>query len=112
MATCTIEGLQTLLGRVGLDTPIPVYPGGDVVHNPQDIFRAYLADALHKVIDCDKLIAYQAIQPTNGIGAGDLVVISPKLRLDGIAPKELVVDLVRKVREEKVEPSGEPFARS
>ena len=97
MATCTVEGLQDLLGRVGLAVPVPDFPGADVLHNPQGIFKAYLADALQKAVDCDKLVAYDAIQPPNMTGMGDLVIVSPRLRLKGIAPNDVVADLAQKV---------------
>lgn len=97
MATCTVEGLQDLLGRAGLETPLPEFPGADVLHNPQEIFKAYLADALRKAVDCDKLVAYEAIQPPNMNGMGDLVIVSPRLRLNGVAPKDLVIDLAERV---------------
>jgi arginyl-tRNA synthetase len=97
MTSCTVEGLTDLLGRAGLETPVPQFPGSDVLHNPQEIFKAYLAQALQRAIDCDKLVAYDAIQPPNMTGMGDLVIVSPRLRLNGIAPKDLVIDLAEKV---------------
>lgn len=100
MATCSVEGLQDLLGRAGLDTPVPVFPGSDILHNIQDVFKAYLADALQKTVPCDRLAAYDAIQPPNMTGMGDLVIVSPKLRLEGVEPKALkglVADLAQRV---------------
>lgn len=97
MASCTVEGLQDLVARVGLATPIPDFAGGDIVHNPQDILRAYLANTVQKVVDCDRAVAYDAIQPSNSTGSGDLVLVSPRLRLHGVKPKDLVSDLVHKV---------------
>jgi arginyl-tRNA synthetase len=79
-----------------------------MLHNPQDVFKAYLADALEKTIQCDRLAAYDAIQPPNMTGMGDLVVVSPKLRLSGVDPKELkklVLDLATKV------PPSHPFLK-
>lgn len=104
MTTCTVEGLTDLLGRAGLETPVPHFPGSDVLHNPQEIFKAYLAQALQRAVDCDKLVAYDAIQPPNMTGMGDLVIVSPRLRLNGIAPRDLVIDLAEKL------PSKPPFA--
>ncbi|KAK7404124.1 hypothetical protein QQX98_010082 [Neonectria punicea] len=104
MATCTVNGIQDLLGRAGLDTPVPEFPGGDIVHNPQDIFRAYLAETLQKLVDCDRVVAYDAIQPSNMTGMGDLVVVSPRLRLKDVRPKDLVSDLAHRL------PRSPPFA--
>ncbi|CVK84655.1 related to arginyl-tRNA synthetase, cytosolic [Fusarium mangiferae] len=91
--TCSVSGIESLLGKAGLDTPIPEYPGADVVHNPQDIFRAYLADIIQKLLGCDKQIAYDAIQTSNITGMGDLIVVAPKLRLRDTRPEDLVIDL-------------------
>lgn len=96
--TCSVSGIESLLGKAGLDTPIPEYPGADVVHNPQDIFRAYLADIIQKLLGCDKQIAYDAIQTSNITGMGDLIVVAPKLRLRDTRPEDLVIDLAGRVR--------------
>lgn len=98
MASCSKEGLEDLLGRAGLATPIPDFAGSNILHNLQDIFKVYLADALRNAVDCDKLVAYDAIQPSNMTGGGDLVVVAPKLRQSGTSHDALVVDLAEKVK--------------
>ncbi|KAF9774982.1 hypothetical protein IL306_006981 [Fusarium sp. DS 682] len=95
--TCSVSGLETLLGRAGLDTPIPEFPGADIVHNPQDIFRVYLADTLEKLLHCDRQVAYDAIQTSNVTGMGDLVIVAPRLRLKNVNPEDLVKDLLQKL---------------
>lgn len=97
MATCSIDGLQSLLGRVGLDTPVPEFPSADILSNPQDVFRSYLADTLQRLVHCDGLTAYDAIQPSNITGMGDLVIVSPRLRLKDVRPQEVVSDLSHRV---------------
>jgi arginyl-tRNA synthetase len=96
--TCSVTGIENLLGKAGLDTPIPEYPGADIVHNPQDIFRVYLADTLQKLVNCDRLVAYDAIQTSNITGMGDLVIVAPKLRLKDVKAEELAKDLLQRVR--------------
>lgn len=96
--TCSVSGIETLLGKVGLDTPVPDFPDADIVHNPQDIFRVYLADTLQKLVNCDRLVAYDAIQTSNITGMGDLIIVAPRLRLKGVKPEELAKDLLQKVR--------------
>lgn len=96
--TCSVSGIENLLGRVGLDTPIPEFPGADIVHNPQDIFRVYLADTLEKLLHCDRMVAYDAIQTSNVTGMGDLVIVAPRLRLKDVRPEDLVKDLLQRVR--------------
>jgi arginyl-tRNA synthetase len=95
--TCSVSGIENLLGKAGLDTPIPEYPGADIVHNPQDIFRVYLADTLQKLVNCDRLVAYDAIQTSNVTGMGDLVIVAPKLRLKDVKAEDLAKDLLQKV---------------
>lgn len=96
--TCSVSGIEDLLGKAGLHTPVPEFPGADIVHNPQDIFRVYLADTLQRLVDCDRLVAYESIQPSNVTGQGDLVIVSPRLRLKDVKPKDLVLDLAHRVR--------------
>ncbi|KAJ4271336.1 hypothetical protein NW762_000038 [Fusarium torreyae] len=103
VTTCSVSGIENLLGRAGLDTPVPEFPGADIVHNPQDIFRVYLADLLQKLLDCDRLVAYDAIQTSNITGMGDLVVVAPRLRLKGVKAEDLVTDLAQKL------PRSPPF---
>ncbi|KAF5685183.1 arginyl-tRNA synthetase [Fusarium denticulatum] len=83
--------------RGGLDTPVPDFPDADIVHNPQDIFRVYLADTLQKLVNCDRLVAYDAIQTSNITGMGDLIIVAPRLRLKGVKPEELAKDLLQKL---------------
>lgn len=98
VTTCSVSGIENLLDKAGLHTPIPEYPGADIVHNPQDIFRVYLADIIQKLTDCDRQIAYDAIQTSNVTGMGDLVVVAPKLRIQNTNHEELAKDLLQKVR--------------
>ncbi|CEI64449.1 unnamed protein product [Fusarium venenatum] len=97
VTTCSVSGIENLLGKAGLDTPIPEYPGADIVHNPQDIFRVYLAETIQKLTNCDRLVAYDAIQTSNVTGMGDLVVVAPRLRLQGINNEDLAKDLLQKL---------------
>ncbi|KAF5973027.1 arginyl-tRNA synthetase [Fusarium bulbicola] len=76
---------------------LPDFPDADIVHNPQDIFRVYLADILQKLVNCDRLVAYDAIQTSNITGMGDLIIVAPRLRLKGVKPEELAKDLLQKL---------------
>jgi hypothetical protein len=97
MSTLTTTDLETLLVALGLKTPIPYFPGVDVLNKPLDIARSYLADALSNCVECDPQIAYNSIQWPNNIYNGDLSVILPKLK-PGADPDELAFDLMKKVR--------------
>jgi arginyl-tRNA synthetase len=98
MATCTASGLDNLLKNAGLQTPVPEFPGADLLHNPQDILRAYLAETVGGLTGCDRLVAYEAIQPSNVTGMGDLVLVTPRLKLKDSKPKELVKEIAFQVR--------------
>lgn len=97
MATCSTLGLDNLLRNAGLETPVPAFPGADLLHNPQDILRAYLAETVGGLTGCDRLVAYEAIQASNVTGMGDLVLVTPRLKLKNSKPKELVKEIAFQV---------------
>lgn len=101
MATCSADGLEALLEQAGLKVPVPVFPNANILSNPQDVVRSYLADTLQRLVQCDRLVAYDAIQPSNVTGTGDLVVVSPRLRLKEVKSQELVSKLAHEVCETK-----------
>jgi arginyl-tRNA synthetase len=96
MSTITSAELETLLGELGLNTPIPSFSEADVLNKPLDIARCYLADVVAKLVDCDAHTAYSSIQWPNNIYNGDLCVVLPKLKL-GADSKTLAFDLQTKV---------------
>jgi hypothetical protein len=96
MATLSIDGLETLLRSLDLETPIPRFPECDVLTNPLDIFRAYLTEALSKLLDCESSTILSAINLPQGM-LGDLEVIVPRLKIKGQKPNELAFELCRKV---------------
>ncbi|KAK5653402.1 hypothetical protein OQA88_8887 [Cercophora sp. LCS_1] len=93
MVTQTIEGLTAMLQGLDL-AAIPQFEAADVLRQPIDIFHAYLADVLQNLVGCDAQQAYDAIQPANTTGNGDLDIVLPKLKLPG-APdlQNLAADL-------------------
>jgi arginyl-tRNA synthetase len=91
MPTVTTEGIEELLKDLGLK-PLPHVPGANTLNKPLDIGRAYLADILSSLVDCDNVAAYNSIQWPGGISSGDLAVILPKLS-HGADPNVLAFDL-------------------
>ncbi|KAH7333040.1 hypothetical protein BKA65DRAFT_553381 [Rhexocercosporidium sp. MPI-PUGE-AT-0058] len=79
MATASLPGLQAFVADIGLQ-PIPVFAEADVLNRPIDIYYLYLAE---------RLLALT-------IEEGDLDIVLPKLKLDGVKPKELVGELLKK----------------
>ena len=96
--TLSVSALQEKLQTLGVGTPIPSFKGTDVLTNPVDIYRSYLADTLTRLIDCDAQLVYESIQWTNSLPNGDLVLVVPRLRLKGVKPADLAKDLSDKVR--------------
>ncbi|KAL5321206.1 hypothetical protein ACEPPN_012018 [Leptodophora sp. 'Broadleaf-Isolate-01'] len=98
MATTTsLPGLQAFLAELGLNLgPIPFFAAADVLNKPIDIYHSYLAEHVQQLVDCDRGLVYDSIQPANTTGNGDLDVVLPKLKLPGITPKELAGELLKK----------------
>jgi arginyl-tRNA synthetase len=97
MSTFGTADLEKLLVALGLKTPIPHFQLAEVLDNPLDVARSYLADSLSACAECDPRITYNAIQWPNNIYNGDLSVILPKMK-PGADPDELAFDLMKKVR--------------
>jgi arginyl-tRNA synthetase len=97
MASASLPGLQALLADIGLD-PIPSFVAADVLNHPIDIYHSYLAEHFQAVVECDRDLVYNSIQPSNTTGNGDLDIVLPKLKLPGVNPRELAVELRKKVR--------------
>ncbi|KAK1675421.1 arginyl-tRNA synthetase [Colletotrichum godetiae] len=81
MATLSISGLQSSLGKLSLDNPLPSFPVADVLVRPLDIWRSYLATIVAEVAGCEPAVAYEAIQSTAAISMGDLAIILPRLKI-------------------------------
>jgi arginyl-tRNA synthetase len=91
-----MEVLEQSLGSLSLSTPIPHIDAAEVLANPLDVCRTYLAQILAEIAGCDIGTAYTSIQWPNNISNGDLSVTIPKLR-PGCKPVELLAELVNKV---------------
>jgi hypothetical protein len=92
-----MEALEQSLGSLDLNVPVPNVNDADVLANPLDVYRTYLAQVLADTIGCDMNVAYKSIQWPNNISGGDLAVILPKLRL-GAKADEVTIELMKKVR--------------
>ncbi|KAI1385571.1 arginyl-tRNA synthetase [Hypoxylon trugodes] len=89
MTTYSIDGLEALLGELGVNVPIPSFIESEVLRRPIDIYRSYLADTASKVLECDAYLAYEAIQSANIKDNSDLTLVLPKLKLRSDKPKDL-----------------------
>ena len=60
--TTTIAALQQKLQDLGIDRHVLSYESDDILTNPLDIYRSFLATDLTKILDCDRQLIYDAIQ--------------------------------------------------
>jgi arginyl-tRNA synthetase len=95
MATLSSDGLQALLGGVGVESPVPSFPLADIQNSPMGIYLSYLAEILVQLTECPPQVAYESIQWPNDVG--DLVVVLPRLRRKDVKPNDLGVELQKKV---------------
>ncbi|KAI0836033.1 arginyl-tRNA synthetase [Hypoxylon sp. FL0890] len=89
MATCSVSGIEALLGELGVSTPIPRFTQSDILRKPIDIYRNYLAGRASEVLGCDAGLAYEAVQSANIKDNSDLTLVLPKIKLRSNKPKDL-----------------------
>ncbi|KAJ4370473.1 hypothetical protein N0V83_004993 [Neocucurbitaria cava] len=90
-----MEALQKSLQSLSLGLPIPQVPLTEVLLNPLDLIRAYLAQILADIVNCEIENASKSIQWPNNIFNGDLAVILPRLR-PGAKAEALALELMEK----------------
>jgi hypothetical protein len=96
MSTLSAEGLEAVLGSIGVESAIPLFPDADLQRDPMSIFVSYLAETLAQLTHTDPDLAFGAIQWPND--EGDLVIVLPKLRLKNVNAKVFASELMHKVR--------------
>lgn len=92
-----INELVKLTSDLSLDNIRDKFPTCYPETNPVDVYRAHLTNVLEKVTGVDPKIIYNAIQWTQGLDKGDLIVAAPALRDRGKKPEELVKEWEEKV---------------
>jgi arginyl-tRNA synthetase len=95
----TESSLAETLKGLSLTTPLPKYPNSYPDVNPVDIYRAHLTSILTEVTGVDAAIVYPALQWTQTLEKGDLVLPIPALRVKGKKPDELAAEWLAKVLE-------------
>jgi arginyl-tRNA synthetase len=91
------SNLSKKLQDLSLATPLPKYPNCYPEVNPVDIYRAHLTEILTKVTGVDASLVYPALQWTQTLEKGDLVLPIPALRVKGKKPPELAAEWVANV---------------
>lgn len=89
--------LADKLKSLSLTAPLPKYPSCHPEVNPVDIYRAHLTSILTEVTGVDAAVIYPALQWTQTLEKGDLVLPIPALRVKGKKPDQLGAEWVEKV---------------
>ncbi|CZR61445.1 probable arginyl-tRNA synthetase, cytosolic [Phialocephala subalpina] len=93
------SSLSDALKSLSLTETLPKYPNCFPEVNPIDIYRAHLTSILTGVTGVDASIIYPALQWTQTLEKGDLVLPVPALRIKGKKPPELAAEWVEKFPE-------------
>ncbi|KAI9800017.1 MAG: hypothetical protein M1833_003546 [Piccolia ochrophora] len=93
-----VEVLTSQLAKFGVSN-VTKYPNAHPELNPVDVFRSHLTDLLAPVTGVDPKIIYPALQWTQSLEKGDLVLPVPALRVKGKKPAELATEWASKFPE-------------
>jgi arginyl-tRNA synthetase len=91
------KDLAEKLVTLGVADSLRPYPNCYPEINPVDIYRAHLTTILAEVTGVDASIIYPALQWTQTLDKGDLVLPVPALRVKGKKPAELAAEWAEKV---------------
>jgi arginyl-tRNA synthetase len=85
-----LNQLTELLAGVGIASDsFTMYPGSNPVRNPFDLFRSYISEQLAIVSGVSRDVIFPALEWTNTLERGDLVIPIPRLRIKGTPPQQL-----------------------
>ncbi|KAF2431567.1 arginyl-tRNA synthetase [Tothia fuscella] len=93
-----MDELLTTLKTIGL-SEVPQAPDTYPAINPVDIYRSHITELLSPIAGVDSKIVYSALQFTNVLDKGDLVLAIGALRIKGRKPPELAEELSGKFPE-------------
>ena len=85
----TMAALEEKLTSLDLEHKLPKYPNCYPEYNPTDVYRAHLTEILTKLTGVEASILYPALQWTQTLEKGDLVLPVPALRIKGKKAPEL-----------------------
>ena len=89
------ENITSQLQKLSISAPAPLegsYPDVNVV----DLMRNYISEELHKISGVDRSLIYPALEWTNTMERGDLLIPVPRLRIKGANPKDLATEWAEK----------------
>lgn len=91
-----MEELTHKLSKLGIPE-LTAYPNANPELNPVDIYRSHITDQLARITGVDPGIILRALQWTQTLDNGDLVLPVPALRQKGKKPADLAVEYAEKV---------------
>jgi arginyl-tRNA synthetase len=92
----TVKDLTATMKKLGLPD-LPSFPNCYPALNPVDIYRAHLTEVLAPITGVDPLIVYNALQWTQTLDKGDLILPVPALRVKGKKPDAFAQEIIEKV---------------
>lgn len=92
----SLDELASILKDLGL-SEVPKAPNTYPTLNPVDIYRSHLTQLLSTITGADPQVVLPALQWTQTLDKGDLVLPVPALRLKGKKPKDIAAEIGDKV---------------
>lgn len=99
-----LDHVTSQLQKLGVSEP-PKLEGAQLYpqHNPIDIYRAEIFQQIHKITGVEYPIINNAVQWTQDLKFGDLIVAVPALRIKGKKPDELAKEIAEKFESKLIE---------
>ncbi|RPA94651.1 arginyl-tRNA synthetase [Choiromyces venosus 120613-1] len=95
----SIESLNEQLNNFGISEPLPVFPDSNPTSNPIDVYRCYIAHVLAPITGVDIKLVYPALEWTQSLEKGDLILAAPRLRIPGRNGSDLTKEWAAKFPE-------------
>lgn len=92
-----MDQITSQLSKLGLSKP-PTFSGVKLYpeYNPVDIYRSYIVEQIHRATGAEPSVVNGAVQWTQDLKHGDLVLPVPALRLKGKKPDELATEIAER----------------
>ncbi|AMD19247.1 HBR346Cp [Eremothecium sinecaudum] len=95
-STMSTQNCCSKLASLSLNSDIPKMEGSHPESNVVDFARNYIANELSKIANVASPLIYEALEWTNTLERGDLLIPVPRLRIKGANPKDLALDWASK----------------
>jgi arginyl-tRNA synthetase len=100
----TMTDLTATLRSLGI-SKVPQLPNTSPALNPVDVYRSHITELLAPIAGVDPKIVYNALQWTQTLAMGDLILPVPALRVKGKKPDELAKEISEKVSHDSLSTS-------